>query len=433
MPTINVTPIDGIVRPEWFQSSSDATNIQNAIDLAAATGAKVVLLPKKYKIGSVTLKFYTSSVIEGTICGAYDRSAHTGTTIAYQGTGVAMQCECLDTARDTCFRFRLSDFALCYWSDPDDYRSYDVYSTSAVGLAFLSQESGTAPRNGDVTNLRIRNFATGIRINALSYVNFTNISIYNFSCGIKLEKTTSNRYLEFARFDKIMLGTSVPSATGILLRDGNVIYFNHVDANDCRYGISMESNYSLFDVFIDKYYAVRCMTGLMINAYNSSITRTYVSDMSIHPGSSSQYGLYFKQRQSYIFDDSVFCRISDSMCVSSGYKFMHNENVNLSNCSFSDLRVLNSVYGLNNVKKFSLLKASAFGKVTIPAQTRVVDVDISKAVLNINSEVLNAILYGNFSASYSYYESNNRLYLKITADSISSSARTITYLIPKLL
>lgn len=82
--TNEVEPIDGIVRPEWFVSAiGDATKIQSAIDLAARTGAKVVLLPKKYIIGTTTLRFYTGSVIEGTICGAFDRSVHTGTTIVY--------------------------------------------------------------------------------------------------------------------------------------------------------------------------------------------------------------------------------------------------------------------------------------------------------------------------------------------------------------
>lgn len=76
-----VTPIDGIVRPEWFGTTTSTTdNIQEAINLAAETGAKVLLEPRVYNI-TLPIQIYTATALEGTIYGGFDRHFYTGTII----------------------------------------------------------------------------------------------------------------------------------------------------------------------------------------------------------------------------------------------------------------------------------------------------------------------------------------------------------------
>lgn len=439
---------------EWWGAigdgiCNDAEALKKAIDFSSASGSILSLLPKVYQIGVNTIDIYTGTVIKGTLFGALDRSVFTGSAISYCGTGTAIRCVCKneDTAKDTCFRFRLENFSILYGYIPEPETGWQTYystSNTATALHFLTERQQTAPRQGSVENIMIRGFCTGIKISAISYANFTNLNIQNCIESILIQKTNSTHCIEFARFNKIIVcGSYGRSSTGILVKDGNFLYFSQVDSNDCNCGLELQSNFGLFDIYIDKYHSLRCIKGLTIYAKNSNITRIFASDVSFHfstDRNGEHVGLSFSRSQSYSISDCVFNRIEDSQSNSSSagktYRFLKTTSSGIINsCSFNDLRVLNPIEGLGNVKKISLTQAKSSGTVVIgPGQQSVTTEVFHKNIFLDSLSYFDVITSGSvIGVTSSLSVIDNKLKLTISVSSTSSSSRNITYLIPKLL
>lgn len=451
-----ITPIDGIVRPEWSTNPDEYAILQEAINSAEYHKAKVVLSSKVYHTNN-TLNIYTGTIIEGTIFGAYDRSRVTGSMISYHGEGIAIKINCVDDSatssanKETCYRFRLANFSIVKGFEPENPSTYiNSCPNSAIGLSFETETTETAPRSGQIENLTIRNFGTGIRINGISYVNFYNINITDFVTGILIEKNNIDHYIEFARFDKIMLGTKFSPAcntTGILIRDGNFVYFNQIDINDCRTGFLAESKYKLFSIYLDKIHILRASTCIYIYARESHITRFSVTDVTLdYPSGTgtpyvgnAKYGLKFNRNGEYTISDSSFDRITDSDAYNVPNRIHYFVYIsggdNLVYCRFSNLRALNKVYGISELKRFQILNAIPWGQV-YASRNSPTDIEIlSRNIFGSNYPMVITTVEGTTSVSSGsqFIEgSSGKLILRLSISGSSSSSFLVKFFIPLL-
>lgn len=440
-----VTPTNGVVRPEWFEGTNTTTDhIQEAIDLATDTGAKVLLEPRVYNITS-TLHIYTATVLEGTICGALDRSRTTGTKIIYNGSGSAMDFNCIngDDAKNTCYRFKISNLSV----------STDTTGSAATGLKFRATDIQTSPRHGLIENVIVNGFNNGIDIEAISYVTFRNLSIDNFSIGINISKQ-NNELLEFAYFKNIIMnrvsGTS--NTIGINVKSGNNLYFDCIDINDCGQGFAFVSTSNIYNIFVQNTNITRCIKCIYFEAGTNYMARFSFRDISIHyptwPSCDSNTiyaGFWFNMPSNYEgahgrLTEGLFQAIFDSDTYNdSKHYFLYVERYSgsrtdvVSGCSFYDMRVLNPVYYNNPPRRFGIINANTSGTVTINSGSNSAELEIMDRTIFPPSLLPNVIVSPETSAtivSANLKYTNNKTFVVVKTSTTSSQRRNFSFFIP---
>lgn len=396
-----IIPIDGIVRPEWSTFNDETSALQDAIDSAANTGAIVSLRPTVYTI-TRTLNLHSGTVIEGTICGFSTTGYDNGTIIRFssQTDSVAIKILCQNNSggtamQDNAIRFRLSNFSL-------NYVNTSANNDTKVGIQLVSDVSNCSPRNGEIKGLRINNFDIGIDIEGGSYVTFKDISIGMFTNGIRIssipvDSASSQNYsrtIEFLYFDNISMECSPDpgnvdgalGASGLLVESGNNLYFRGIDINDCEYGMSFISKKEMINIFVKESNISRCIKCLYFEPSGKYMTRFSIEDISLvysswhNISNTTKYaGIWFEQKGPHtatvdkgMLSDSIFSRIYDAYRYDGSnhyYLYVNRDNDArtdvITQCKFSDLRVLNPVIYNRAPRKFGMVNAYSTGTITL--------------------------------------------------------------------
>lgn len=356
-----------IIRPEWFGAigdgvHDDAKALQQAIKIASACGSIVRLSARRYLI-TETIHILSGTHIEGTLQGSFDRNVHTGSSIEANLTSddIALDInsnykeEGIEVDLSGCYKFILKDFGLIN----------KKIDTPSVGIRLYSEGEKASPRNGAIENLFVNSFDTGFRLNALSYVKFHNISI-GF-CRMAIHIAQTGLYLEFGWFSNIYINTDTPKAIGIKIENGNNLYFNEIDINDCEYGFWINVLTSIFNLFANRFNITRCIYSMKFHAASEYMTRSKISEISIYGTPDDGYGILFSRNNHYGFDECVFTDLFDAFPTQAD--FIRIEDMGMSSSVFDRLRTYNKISGLTHVKKIGILSIPNYGEFIIPAGT----------------------------------------------------------------
>lgn len=469
-----------IVRPESYHPSLPTTDedytfaLQTAINVAANTGAIVLLSDRVYKI-SRTLSLYSSTIIVGTNpASRRSEDDYVGSVILYTGSsGAALKMSYIN--QKTSFlqetlRFRLQNFSI---------RGVDSYNecNTAIGLQFDSDATSLSPRHGIIENIYITGFNIGLNIEAGSYLTFRDLQVDNFkTTGIRISmepisSTTEaeKRLIEFIYFDKVnmnnwTIGESENikfghlNTTGISIESGNNIYFSGIDINDCEYGFKFYNNTDLFAIFLQYINICRCIKCLYFEAYKEYMTRISVQDATLdhetwnrlkYDNTIKYAAIWFEQKviagnKQYTLGQCSFERIFDSMNYGDNHYFLYaNPEQNAVNpekqCYFSLLRVGNPVHINCMPRRFEAMNIENKGIVTITHQNTIGTQTIASVKLfpdNIMPYVKVKPIDSNISAvGQIYYEVEDgkmKTKVKVIINSSYSNDLHFYYYIPDL-
>lgn len=439
------------IRPEWFGAAGnniddDYSALQKAIDVASRTGIKVLLSGKCYICHS-TLKIYSNTVLEGEIPGSVDRRRQIGASIEFEQSALMgapallIKSETEENEVDPSgdYKFKISNVGFASIGDKGSWNS--------IGIRIESKKNSTKiiapPRQGIIENIIIRGFDCGISIDSLSYVMFRNISIENFVNGIKINGE-SNSIIEFGWFKNIYLNSGQNeenTVSGIEINTGNNIYFDEIDVNDCKNGISLQAdnnNRSLFNVYFNRVNFARCGNCIDIYASNNHITRLKFSEVTLDYKNS---GIHFSNYTdinndiNYCIADCVFDTIFD--CLTYDYEcYMLNSELSLSDCMFTNLRALNKIKGMQNVNKLTMTNFVPYGRFVMPANVVEVEYSIPPDESVVVFDFVPIVnLQAESDVNYSYRVENVQQKIKIivTLDVASSQSIWFNYMIPQFM
>ncbi|WP_281962439.1 glycosyl hydrolase family 28-related protein [Bacteroides nordii] len=354
-----------MIRPEWFGAVGDGINddtqaLQQAIKIASACGSVVKLSARRYLI-TKTVHIFSATHIEGTLPGSIDRNIQTGTSIEAKLTtdNIALDANAsyekngVKVDPSGCYKFILRDFSIV-----------NVNTNSGIGLRLYSKDD-TCPRNGVIENVFVYSFATGLELNAFSYVKMSYMSITDCQTSIHIDP--KGGYAEFIWFSNIYVNTNALNAVGIKIENGNNIYFNEIDINSCKYGFWANAVKSIYNLFVNKMNVTGCINSVWFYAKDQYIARVKMSEVSIYSFPNSEVGILFSRVAPYSIEDSVFTDLFDS--VTTEADFIRIEDMGMSSSVFDRIRTYNKLSGLSHVKKAGVLSIPNSGTFIIPAGT----------------------------------------------------------------
>lgn len=412
----SITNVDGndiiltneTVYVDWFHfanSTDDTQSLQLCINIASNNGNKIQLLPKIYIVSS-TLNIYSGTVIEGTIKGTSNGTDVFGSRIETEldnNTCVFMFITPKGSNfKTTCNRFKLSNFAIA--KQIGLQKEY----LHCSALKFDSDESYDTPRTGEVSSMYITGFEKAIEIKALSYVKFNDINIDTCKNGIVISKE-GGKTLEFGWFHRIIINNGLLSADtkveGITINNGNNLYFEEIDINDCNIGFNFTAKSDLFVIFVNRVNAIRCNTCIQFDMEQSYITRVKMSEITLGYGACSRasdtqaisdmyHGLLFKRSGDYVISWCTFTDIYDTYTVENS-RSIKIEEISLNTCNFERIRILNPMEGVSKVQKLRLFTFKPYGEITSPAITTSDDpLDLGQFVVRTETkELYDGILF----------------------------------------
>lgn len=376
------------ITPESFGAigdgvTDDSIAVQQAIDLGHTTGKRVLLAQKRYLI-TRTIHLYSGSRVEGNIAGNIDRSVQIGASLEFN----------LSDANSSAIEFNSGlknednvyvDPSGCYKFILQNVGIINVGSNRPIGVKFTSDRDVT-PREGLLSNLIIHNFSIGLLINAASYLRFQQLCITNYDRGIKIERNAM--YMELCWFESIYLNTERPNSYGVELNSANNLYFNNIDINDAKEGFRVYATGDLFAIFCTKLNLVRCDKCVTITAQQAHITRLSFSEVTLLYNAGG-YGLTFNRASYYVVADSSFSKIYDSD-ISTDYMIKNFSSVmDLSTCSFRELRALGKISGCPSCRSLNILNINPFGVFSIPLGATSVEYIVSaRSVIDFVPQVM---------------------------------------------
>lgn len=356
-----------IIRPEWFGAigngvHDDTKALQQAIKIASTCGSTVKLSARRYLI-TETIHIQSGTHIEGTLQGNFDRNVHTGSSIEVNLNSDSIALDINSNYKEEgiyvdpsgCYKFILKDFGLIN----------KKIDTPSIGIRLYSEGEKASPRNGTIENLFVNSFDTGFLLNALSYVKFNNISIGFSRMSIHIAKI--GHYIEFGWFSNIYINTNNPNAIGIKIENGSNLYFNEIDINDCEHGFWVNVITSIYNLFINRINITRCKYSMKFHAASEYMTRSKISEISIHGTPNDGYGILFSRNSPYGFNDCVFMDLFDALPTQ--VDFIRIEDMWMGSIVFDRLRTSNKISGLAHVKKVGVLSIPNYGEFIIPAGT----------------------------------------------------------------
>ena len=354
-----------MIRPEWFGAVGDGINddtqaLQQAIKIASACGSVVKLSARRYLI-TKTVHIFSATHIEGTLPGSIDRNIQTGTSIEAKLTtdNIALDANAsyekdgVKVDPSGCYKFILRDFSIV-----------NVNTNSGIGLRLYSKDD-TCPRNGVIENVFVYSFATGLELNAFSYVKMSYMSITDCQTSIHIDP--KGGYAEFIWFSNIYINTNALNAVGIKIENGNNIYFNEIDINSCKYGFWANAVKAIYNLFVNKMNVTGCINSVWFYAKDQYIARVKMSEVSIYSFPNSEVGILFSRVAPYSIEDSVFTDLFDS--VTTEADFIRIEDIGMNSSVFDGIRTNNKLSGLSHVRKVGVLSIPTCGEFIIPAGT----------------------------------------------------------------
>lgn len=416
------------LRPEWFGAvgdgdTDDSIAMQQCIDVAKNCGVMVYLSSKRYLM-TRTIQLYSGNHIEGCISGNLDRNLQIGAALVFklaESQKIAIDLYSSNngvTDPSGCYKFIINRIGIINLKE----------QISDVGIR-LSTENNTAPREGIIDNVFIRNFETGILANSLSYMKFSNICLFKFKTGFKFDKV--GKYLEFAWLNEVYMNTNESDAIGIDINSGNNLYFDKIDVNDCNIGVWLHADYPLFSIFFSRINLTRCVTCVDIKADSSHVTRLNFSGITLDYFS---HGFVFDRSGSYNIGDSAFSEVFDSTSSTNKLFFNKDSSLGLRSCLFEKIRALGGVSGLSNVRKLEMLNVPSFGEFIMPAgvQSFVYTV-VDRSVIDFAPMVIVDCAVRNIAYSVEVKNTQfSELKIIVETETILTESIRFKYLFPQL-